>query len=171
MSSESEICVGRFCFDGDVLSGLNSIFALGCLPTVDRDRSILAKLLFCFMYLTDEVDEAFSWLWHSLFGPVRELKLPYCPRLPVLLKRWLEMRKMKHGNHTVGFVHIPNVYCVIAIVIHPFKIFLVPSSNPFLFQFSFLSLFCVCVFLFFSFALCLDTDKLNNLMHLSITVF
>lgn len=33
--------------------------AVGCLPTVDRDRSILAELLFCFMDLADEVDESF----------------------------------------------------------------------------------------------------------------
>lgn len=57
--SESEYCLGGFCPDGDNLS-VGDVLALGCLPTVDRDGSILAKLLFCFMYLTDEVDEAFS---------------------------------------------------------------------------------------------------------------
>lgn len=30
------------------------------LPTVDRDRPILAKLLFRFMYLANEIDEALS---------------------------------------------------------------------------------------------------------------
>lgn len=53
-------------------------------PTVDWDRPVLAKLLFCFMYLANEIDEALSWFWHSLLRPVCELKLPYCPRLPIL---------------------------------------------------------------------------------------
>lgn len=57
---------------------------VGHSPTVDRDWPILAELLFCFMYLADEVDEALSWFWHSLFRPVRELKLPYCPWLSIL---------------------------------------------------------------------------------------
>lgn len=54
------------------------------LPTVDWDRPILTKLLFCFMNLANEVDETLSWFWHSLFRPVCELKLPYCPRLSIL---------------------------------------------------------------------------------------
>ena len=57
------------------------------LPTMDWDRPILAKLLFCFMYLANEINEAFSWFWHSLFRPVCELKLPYCPWLSILGKR------------------------------------------------------------------------------------
>lgn len=36
------------------------IMPVGHLPTVDRDRPILAKLLFCFMYLANEIDEALS---------------------------------------------------------------------------------------------------------------
>lgn len=104
-----------------------SISAAGCLPTVDRDRSILAKLLFCFMDLADEVDESFSWLWHSLFGPVRELKLPYCPWLPILWKRWLEMKnlqsKWNSGSHTVGRLHIVAAHSMIIIVIHRFMVF------------------------------------------------
>lgn len=54
------------------------------LPTVDRDRPILAELLFCFMYLANEIDKALSWFWHSLFRPVCELKLPYCSWLSIL---------------------------------------------------------------------------------------
>ncbi len=54
------------------------------LPTVDRYGSILTKLLFCFMHLADEVDEAFPWFWHSLFWPVCELELPDGPWLSVL---------------------------------------------------------------------------------------
>lgn len=60
------------------------VVLVGPLPTVDRDRPILAELLFCFMYLANEIDEALSWFWHSLFRPVCELKLPYCPWLPIL---------------------------------------------------------------------------------------
>lgn len=30
------------------------------LPTVNRDGTVLAELLFCFMYLADEVDESLS---------------------------------------------------------------------------------------------------------------
>lgn len=30
------------------------------LPTVDRDRSVLAKLLFCFMHLANKVNKALS---------------------------------------------------------------------------------------------------------------
>lgn len=54
------------------------------LPTVDRYGSILTKLLFCFMHLADEVDEAFPWFWHALFWPVCELELPDGPWLSVL---------------------------------------------------------------------------------------
>lgn len=60
------------------------LILIGHLPTVDRDRTILAELLFCFMYLANEVDETLSWFWHSLFRPVCELKLPYCPWLSIL---------------------------------------------------------------------------------------
>lgn len=57
------------------------------LPTVDWDGSVLAELLFCFMYLANEINEALSWFWHSLFRPVCELKLPYCPWLSILRER------------------------------------------------------------------------------------
>lgn len=36
------------------------VVLVGPLPTVDRDRPILAELLFCFMYLANEIDEALS---------------------------------------------------------------------------------------------------------------
>lgn len=51
---------------------------------MDRDRPVLAKLLFCFMYLANKIDETLSRFWHSLLRPVCELKLPYCSRLSIL---------------------------------------------------------------------------------------
>lgn len=36
------------------------VMLVGHSPTVDRDWPILAELLFCFMYLANEVDEALS---------------------------------------------------------------------------------------------------------------
>lgn len=68
-------------FAGDIV---RCVIPVDHLPTVDRNRPILAELLFCFMYLANEIDEALSWFWHSLFRPVCELKLPYCPRLSIL---------------------------------------------------------------------------------------
>jgi hypothetical protein len=47
------------------------------------DWSFLAELLFGFVHLADEVYEALSRLWNTLFGPVDELELPHRPRLAV----------------------------------------------------------------------------------------
>ena len=58
--------------------------ATGSSPAVDRDGAVLAELLLGLVHLTDEVDEAFPRLWHALLRPVRELKLPDRPRLPIL---------------------------------------------------------------------------------------
>lgn len=48
------------------------------------DGPILAKLLFSFVHLADEIDEPLPGLWHSLFWPIGELKLTNCSRLAVL---------------------------------------------------------------------------------------
>lgn len=53
-------------------------------PAMDWNGSILAKLLFCFMDLANEVNKSFSRLWHSLLWPVSELELPHGSGLPVL---------------------------------------------------------------------------------------
>lgn len=51
---------------------------------MDWNRSILAKLLFCFVNLADEVNKSFSRLWHALLWPVSELELSHCSGLTVL---------------------------------------------------------------------------------------
>ena len=56
----------------------------GCLPAVDGDGSVLTKLLFGLVHLSNEVDETFAHLGNSLFRPVGELKLTDCPGLTVL---------------------------------------------------------------------------------------
>ena len=53
---------------------------------MDWNGSILAKLLFCFMDLANEVNKSLSRLWHSLLWPVSELELPHGSGLPVLQK-------------------------------------------------------------------------------------
>lgn len=55
-----------------------------CLPAVDRDGAILAKLLLGLVYLPNEVDKTFSWFWHTLFWPVGELELTNSSWLTVL---------------------------------------------------------------------------------------
>lgn len=45
---------------------------------------VLAKLLFSFVHLANEIDESLPRLWHSLFWPISELELTNCPRLAVL---------------------------------------------------------------------------------------
>lgn len=62
----------------------NSSFLILHSPAMDWNGSILAKLLFCFMNLANEVNKSFSRLWHSLFWPVSELELPHCSGLTVL---------------------------------------------------------------------------------------
>lgn len=44
----------------------------------------MAKLLFCFMDLADEINESFSGLRHALLWPVSELELSHCSGLTVL---------------------------------------------------------------------------------------
>lgn len=62
----------------------NSSFLTLNSPAMDWNGSILAKLLFCFMDLANEVNKSFSRLWHSLLWPVGELELPHGSGLPVL---------------------------------------------------------------------------------------
>lgn len=47
---------------------------------------ILAKLLFSFVHLANEINEPLPGLWHSLFWPISELKLTHCSRLAILEK-------------------------------------------------------------------------------------
>lgn len=54
------------------------------LPAVDRDGSVLSKLLLGFMHLADEVDEALPRFGYALFRPVGELELPHCSGLAIL---------------------------------------------------------------------------------------
>ena len=48
------------------------------------DGSVLSELLFGFVHLPDEVDEALARLGHALLRPLSELELADCPRLTVL---------------------------------------------------------------------------------------
>lgn len=48
------------------------------------NRSILSKLLLCFMDLSNEVNETLPSFWHSLFWPVGELELADGSRLTIL---------------------------------------------------------------------------------------
>lgn len=76
-------------------------------PTMDWDGTILAELLFCFMYLANEINETLSWFWHSLFGPVSELKLPDCPWLSIL--RQEEEKVIFMAGHVRPLTkHFPN---------------------------------------------------------------
>jgi len=43
------------------------------------DWSVLAKLLLCFMNLTNEVDESLARLRHTLLRPISEVELSYRP--------------------------------------------------------------------------------------------
>jgi len=52
---------------------------------VNGDGSVLTELLLGFVHLTDEVNESFARLGHSLFRPISELELTHRPRLTVLL--------------------------------------------------------------------------------------
>ena len=47
-------------------------------PAVDCNRSVLAKLLLCFLHVPNEFYEAFTGTWNSLLWPVCELELSYC---------------------------------------------------------------------------------------------
>lgn len=47
---------------------------------MDSDRTFLAKLLFCFVHLSNKVYETFGRLGNALFRPVGELELPDSPR-------------------------------------------------------------------------------------------
>lgn len=58
--------------------------AVSFSPAVDRDGSVLSKLLLGFMHLADEVDEALPRFGHALLRPVGELELPHCSGLAVL---------------------------------------------------------------------------------------
>lgn len=54
------------------------------LPAVDRDRSILPKLLLGFMHLANEINESLPGFRHALLRPISKLELPYCPGLAIL---------------------------------------------------------------------------------------
>lgn len=53
------------------------------LPAMNGDGSILSELLLGLVHLSQEVDETFAALRHSLFRPVRELELTNRPRRAV----------------------------------------------------------------------------------------
>lgn len=69
------------------------------LPAVNRDWSILTKLLLCFMHLANEVNKSFSRLWHSLFWPVCELELPHCSRLAILKQKNVPVTTSQPANN------------------------------------------------------------------------
>ncbi len=83
------------------------------LPTVDRYGSILTKLLFCFMHLANEVDEAFPWFWHALFWPVCELELPDGPWLSVLKaerERRVRRKELRRLHRAITFTSADDEY-------------------------------------------------------------
>lgn len=49
-----------------------------CLPAVNADWSILAKLLLGFVHLANEIDEALPRFGHTLLWPISELELTHC---------------------------------------------------------------------------------------------
>lgn len=57
------------------------------LPAVNRDGSVLSKLLLGFMHLANEVNEALPRFGHALLWPVGKLELPYCSGLAVLQRQ------------------------------------------------------------------------------------
>lgn len=65
------------------------------LPAVDRDRSILSKLLLGFMHLANEINESLPGFRHALLRPISKLELPYCPGLAILQTQsaWSEDRR------------------------------------------------------------------------------
>lgn len=55
------IHVCEFCYAKVKLHSRSScVLLIDSLPTVDRDGTVLAELLFCFMYLANEIDETLS---------------------------------------------------------------------------------------------------------------
>lgn len=54
------------------------------LPAVDRDWSILSKLLLGFMHLANKINESLPRFGHALLWPISKLELPYCPGLAIL---------------------------------------------------------------------------------------
>lgn len=51
---------------------------------MDRDRSILSKLLLGFMHLANEINKSLSRFGHTLLWPISKLELSYCPGLAIL---------------------------------------------------------------------------------------
>lgn len=51
---------------------------------MDRDWSILPKLLLGFMHLANEINESLPGFGHALLRPISKLELPYCPGLAIL---------------------------------------------------------------------------------------
>lgn len=78
------------------------------LPAVDRDWSILSKLLLGFMHLANKINESLPRFGHALLWPISKLELPYCPGLAILqiqgkdseVRRWrlLIMYRCKRGH-------------------------------------------------------------------------
>lgn len=66
---------------------------------MDSDRSVLSKLLLRFMDLSNEVNETFPSLRHSLFWPIGELELADGSRLAVLTNmRTTDQRLSVHSS-------------------------------------------------------------------------
>lgn len=72
---------------------------------MDRDWSILSKLFLGFMHLTDEINKSLSRFGDTLFRPISELELPYCP--------WLAVLQYKQEQQ----VHYDNLQCTASLLI------------------------------------------------------
>lgn len=69
---------------------------------MDRDWSILSKLLLGFMHLANEINESLPRFGHALLRPISKLELPYCPGLAILQKQ------RKGGEKTQWRVYIKS---------------------------------------------------------------
>ena len=78
--SHSDIIIKDLCCNTDNHKNDQSSVS----PAVNCDRSVLTKLLLCFLHMSNEFYKAFTGTWYSLLRPVSELELPYGSRLPVL---------------------------------------------------------------------------------------
>lgn len=83
------------------------------VPAMHSYGPVLSKLLLRFVYLPNEINESFARFRDSLFGPIRELELTYCPGRSVPCIGYLELSKdvLRHivlGNWVNDKALVPN---------------------------------------------------------------